>query len=199
MSSTQEQTITDLERDEAVPPHGGYRFCPLCATPLTLAERGGLERTYCPACGFVLYRNPVVGVAIVVLRRGAVLLGRRAGSYAGQWCIPCGYVEWDEDVRLAAEREFEEETGLTVRAGRVVAVHSNFHNPRQHTVGIWFRGRVIGGALQASDDLSEAGFFSLDALPGPLAFPTDRLVLEQLRRERDARRRGRRIGGSAEE
>src|SRR5947209_2865590 len=160
---------------------------------------GGRERAHCPACGFVLYRNPVVGVAIVVLRRGRVLLGRRAGSYAGQWCIPCGYVEWDEDVRLAAEREFEEETGLTVRAGGVVAVHSNFHNPRQHTVGIWFRGRVAGGTLHAGDDLSEAGYFSLDALPEPLAFPTDRLVLEQLRRERDARRRGRRTAGSGEE
>jgi 8-oxo-dGTP diphosphatase len=152
--------------------------------------RGGSVRPTCANCGFVLYRNPIVGVAIVVQRRGTVLLGLRAGSYRDQWCIPCGYVEWDEDIRIAAEREFEEETGLRVRAGRVLAVHSNFHNPAQHTVGIWFRGTVIGGIANASDDLKDVGFFSLDALPEPLAFPTDRLVLEQLRAARDRRALG---------
>jgi 8-oxo-dGTP diphosphatase len=165
-----------------------YRFCPRCAGPLALRERGGRERPSCAACGFVLYSNPVVGVAIVVRRRGAVLLGLRAGSYRDHWCIPCGYVEWDEDVRDAAEREFLEETGLQVRAGRVIAVHSNFHNPAQHTVGIWFAGRVKGGTLCAGDDLRAVAFFSLDALPEPIAFPTDRLVLEHLRQEGESRR-----------
>lgn len=158
-----------------------WRFCPHCAAPLVAIERGGRPRPACRTCSFVLWRNPVVGVAVVVLRNGTVLLGQRAGSYRGQWCIPCGYVEWDEDVRAAAEREFAEETGLRVRAGRVLAVHSNFHNPQQHTVGIWFRGRVLGGQLRPGDDLLDVAFFPLTALPAPLAFPTDRLVLEQLR------------------
>ena len=175
-----------------------YRFCPLCAAPIGSRERGGRPRPVCAACGFVLFRNPVVGVAVVVQRRGAVLLGRRAGTYAGEWCIPCGYVEWDEDVRAAAEREFAEETGLSVRSGRVLAVHSNFHNAAQHTVGIWFRGHVLGGALAAGDDLSEVAFFPLDRPPEPLAFPTDRLVLDQLLRERSLRlsRQARRASGS---
>ena len=158
-----------------------FRFCPRCAAPLAPLERGGRLRPTCAACGYVQYSNPVVGVAIVVRRRGSILLGLRAGSYRDQWCIPCGYVEWDEDVREAAEREFLEETGLQVRAGRVIAVHSNVHNPAQHTVGIWFSGRVRGGRLAPGDDLRDAAYFPLDALPEPLAFPTDRLVLEQLR------------------
>ncbi len=102
---------------------------------------------------------------------------------AGEWCIPCGYIEWGEDIRVAAYRELLEETGLEAKIGSVYAVHSNFHDPDSLTVGIWFRGTVTGGTLQAGDDLDMVDYFPLDALPEPLAFPTDRLVLEQLRQE----------------
>ena len=136
----------------------------------------------CPACGFIHYRNPTVGVAAVIQAKGSILLGRRAPqrSYPGAWCIPCGHVEWDEDIREATYRECLEETGLKVAVGDVLAVHSNFHNPAQHTVGIWFACEIKGGVLQAGDDLDLVDWFPLAHPPQPLAFPTDRLVIEQL-------------------
>ena len=158
-----------------------YRFCPHCANPLEQRQRGGLPRPTCPACGFVHYRNPAVGVAVAVLQDGKILMGRRfRGGYEGYWCIPCGYVEWGEDIRDAARREFLEETGLEVELGEVLAVHSNFHNAQQLTVGIWFNGKVVGGTLEAADDLDAVDYFPVAAPPEPLAFPTDRLVLLQL-------------------
>lgn len=161
-----------------------YRYCPCCGTPFTGQELSGRRRLVCPACQFIFWHNPVVGVAVIVMHADRIVLARRArGVYQGAWCIPCGYVEYDEDVRHAAQREFQEETGLLVEVGAVYAVHSNFHNPASHSVGIWFRGTVLSGTLRPDDDVDQVAYISLHHLPDHLAFPTDRLVLRQLQQE----------------
>ena len=169
----------------ATDPRTLHAFCPRCGRPLAFGRRGGREHPWCTSCGYVRYRNPAVGVAVVV-RDGAgrVLMGRRAtGQYAGLWCIPCGYLEWDEEVRAAARREFREETGLDVAILEVVAVHSNFHDREKQTVGIWFAGDIVGGDLQPDgSELTDVAFADPGS-PPPLAFPTDGLVLLQLARE----------------
>ncbi len=155
-----------------------FNYCPRCGHKL---ESGVKTRPACGACGYIHYRNPAVGVAVVVIADKKILLGRRKGSYHGRWCIPCGYVEWDEEVREAAIREFKEETGLEVAITGICAVHSNCHDRERQTVGIWFFGRVTGGRLKAGDDLWEAAFFPYGKVP-ELAFPTDRTVIEDLKR-----------------
>jgi ADP-ribose pyrophosphatase YjhB (NUDIX family) len=162
-------------------PSGPFRYCPYCGAALDPGLRGD-GRASCTACGFVHFRNPVVGVAVVLVDGGRVLLGQRArGPYAGRWCIPCGYVEWDEDIREAARREMREETGLDVHVGEVVAVHSNFHDEAQHTVGVWFAGEIAGGDLAPVDgEFTDLRYWRPDT-PPPLAFPTDEIVLEGLR------------------
>ncbi len=72
-----------------------------------------------------------------------------------------------------------EETGLIVEVGDVCAVHSNSHDSSSLTVGVWFHGRPVGGALQAGDDLDRVGYFPLRE-PPPLAFPTDATVIAAL-------------------
>jgi len=186
-----------------------FRFCPDCGGPLSRAERQGRLRPVCPACGFVQWRNPVVGVAAVLREEdvvrllgerkvhaaqwdpmwrpdpgaGRLLLVRRAASRRGGWCLPCGYVEYDEEIRSALTREILEETGLSVETGEVLAVHSNFHDPDRQSVGIWFAARPLAGPLAAGDDAEAIGFFP-PGLPPPLAFPTDALVLRSLAGER---------------
>lgn len=155
------------------------RFCSICGQPVK--PYGHTPHWYCEACGRIHYRNPVVGVAVVLVDAGQVLLVRRAtGKYRGKWCIPCGYVEWNEDVRIAAVREVHEETGLDVRLLGVCDVRSNFHDPERQTVGVWFWGQCVGGEIQVGDDVDAAAWYALDRLP-ELAFPTDVALLGDIR------------------
>lgn len=111
---------------------------------------------------------------------GRVLLVRRRARRPHGWCLPCGWVEYDEEIRTALRREMREETGLDVHPGELFAVHSNFHDPGRQSVGIWFRCLPVGGVLQAGDDADRICFVRPDSVEVPLAFPTDRLVLAKL-------------------
>ena len=156
-----------------------FAYCPHCATALEPVVREGVERRRCPACGWVHYRNPTVGVAVVLVEDGQVLLGKRG---SGRWCIPCGHVEFDETIEEAARREMHEETGLVVSLGTVCAVKSNFHDAEHQTVGVWFHGSRVNGTLRAGGDLTEVCFTPLSSPPS-LEFPTDLEVIEQLRQD----------------
>lgn len=158
-----------------------FNFCPKCGGRLNYRQVGERERLMCGECNWIMYENPIVGVAAILRQNGKILLGRRAAtaSYPGLWCIPCGYVEYDEDIRAAVIREFMEETGLTIQPGQVYTVLSNFHNPAVHTVGVWFEAKTVGGLLCPGDDLDQVDYFALDAVP-QLAFPTDRQVIKRL-------------------
>jgi ADP-ribose pyrophosphatase YjhB (NUDIX family) len=161
------------------------RFCSQCGAPVEEHADGAEPVWVCTACGQRHHRRQIVGVAVVVVEGGRILLVQRGyGELAGTWCIPCGHVGWDEDVRAAAVREVEEETGLVVELDTVFDVHSNFHIPDRHSAGIWFAGHRVGGELHAGDDATDAAFFDLDDLPAPLAYETDERVIARLRSER---------------
>jgi ADP-ribose pyrophosphatase YjhB (NUDIX family) len=164
---------------------GEFTFCPHCGTRLETRKAAGKARMACPACDWIHWRNPAVGAAVLIFDdEGRLLLVRRApgATRAGRWSVPAGFVDYGEEIRDAAARELEEETGLIAEIGDVAHVASNFHDPAKLTVGVWFWGKVVSGEAAPGDDADDLGFFSLDDLPD-LAFDTDRELLGRLARE----------------
>ena len=146
--------------------HTGWRFCPRCAQPLTPFA----GRVECGACGFVHYANPVPAVAALVRDdRGRLLLARRAEEpFAGLWDTPGGFVEEGEQPVDALRRELQEETGLTVAVGELVGVFPDAYGDGPEAVEIvnlvW-EAAIVSGEPAPADDVSELGWFALDALP----------------------------------
>ena len=153
-------------------------YCPRCGTEMEEREAAGRVRPVCPGCDFVLYRNPVPGVGVLVeIESGIVMIQRGQPPFVGWWALPSGFIEEDESVEQAAVRECREETGLDVELIELFGVYSFPEGPVQSGIIIFFRARPVGGTLQAGDDAQEAAVFAPDELPEPLAFRTHREVL----------------------
>ncbi len=157
--------------------HCGYRFCPLCGKPLVDAEMDGRRRAVCQdeSCGFIFYQNPVPAAGAIIVQNDQVLLVNRAHPpRIGWWCIPAGFMEWNEHPSQTAVREVGEETGLKIKLSSFFDVYSGNDDPRTNAVLMLYLAEVVGGSMMASDDALEVRFFSLDNLPDKIAFVSHR-------------------------
>lgn len=128
------------------------------------------SRVECESCGFVHYANPIPAVAALVRdERGCLLLARRAEEpYAGLWDTPGGFLEEGEHPVDALRRELEEEAGLTIAVGDFIGVYPDAYGDGPDAVEIvnlvW-EATILSGDPAPADDVSELGWFPLDALP----------------------------------
>ena len=60
-----------------------YKYCPRCATPVTLEDRYGAVRAVCPNCRWIHFFDPKVAAAVLVEHEGRVLLVRASVLRAG--------------------------------------------------------------------------------------------------------------------
>lgn len=156
------------------------RHCPHCAHPLEETFAFDRMRRVCPACGFVHFRAPKVGVSLVVEDNARILLVRRAVEPGkGMWSLPSGFVEFDESPQEAAVRECKEETGLTLSDLVLMEAAHYTDDYRGSGINLVYGSQVASGLLHPGDDASEARFFSRDELPAgqEIAFQGHRVFL----------------------
>ena len=150
-------------------------FCPRCGSRLAPRSDGGRERRACPAggCGFVHYGDHSIGAGAVVVRGDRVLLIERRSGERAWWQIPGGFVESDEAIDRAVEREVLEETGVSASVVEVLGFrHAPSQEPERTASNIYvvFRLDAIAGEPRPDGEESfDAGFFTraeIEAKPG---------------------------------
>ena len=126
---------------------------------------------------------PEVAVGAFVVKDKKVLLVKRNRSPGkGLWAIPGGRVKLGETLQNAAEREVQEETGITIKAGSPVYTFDfietdNQGNTRFHYVIVDLMADYISGQPLAGDDASEARWFASDELNTlPISDSTDKAL-----------------------
>ena len=107
---------------------------------------------------------PRVAVGAVVIHNHCILLVKRGKQPAkGEWAIPGGSVELGETLEAAAEREIYEETGVTIKAGKMIysfdSIVKDGDRTRFHYVILDFEASYVAGDPRAGDDVLEAGWF----------------------------------------
>ena len=173
---------------KTVPAAGEFRYCPYCRADLMQVESGLKLRPTCPECGFIQFANPSPAISIVIYQGENILLGQRRGHPgAGQWAIPSGYVEFEDDFLTTAIREAKEETGLDVHIDSILNVVSSFFSPRFHFLSLYVAAQAVGGSLSAGDDLAAVAWYPLSGPLPELVFQEDRDILAWYR---DNRTRG---------
>lgn len=125
-----------------------------------------VKNLFCNEAG---YQTPKLDTRAAVFKDGKILLVRENN---GKWSLPGGWVDVNVSVGENAVKEVKEESGLDVRAERIIAVQDrNKHNLPVYAYGIckiFVLCSLIGGHFESNIETTGFDYFTLDDLP-PLA------------------------------
>lgn len=129
------------------------------------------------------YPHPAVTTDIVIFtirdKQLKLLLIMRGGEpYKGQWALPGGFVELNEDLESGARRELAEETGVSgVYLEQLYTYGAVNRDPRERVITVAYYALIASDKiiLQAATDAEAVGWFSMAELP-KLAFDHKEIV-----------------------
>ncbi len=85
-----------------------------------------------------------------------------------QFDLPGGGIDLDETIAEGLIREFKEETGLTVKVGKLLAVEDSFftfEGEDAHGILIFYEVEKVGGTLATNDeDAVDVKYLDIDSL-----------------------------------
>ena len=121
-------------------------------------------------CNETGYQTPKLDTRAAVFKDGKILLVHENN---GTWSLPGGWCDVLESVKSNTIKEVKEETGLDVRAVRIIAIQDrNRHNQPVYAYGVckvFVLCELIGGKFEKNIETTEIQYFSYNNLPVNLA------------------------------
>lgn len=130
------------------------------------------------------YPHPAVTTDVVVFtilagRLNLLLVKRANPPYKGDWALPGGFLDIDEDLDTCAARELEEETGVSgVYLEQLYTFGATHRDPRERVISVTYYALVPEHAVatpRAASDAADVGWHAFDELP-ELAFDHDQII-----------------------
>lgn len=116
------------------------------------------------------YQTPKLDTRAAIFRNNKILLVHKNN---GTWSLPGGWCDVLESVKSNTEKEVREETGLNVKAVKIISIQDrNKHNNPVYAYGvckIFVLCEVINGKFVENIETTEIRYFSLQDLPHNLA------------------------------
>ena len=121
-------------------------------------------------CNETGYQTPKLDTRAAIFKDNKILLVRENN---GTWSLPGGWCDVLESIKSNTEKEVKEETGLNVRAIKVIAIQDrNKHNKPIYAYGVckvFVLCDIIDGEFIKNIETTEIEYFALDNIPNNLA------------------------------
>jgi mutator protein MutT len=125
-------------------------------------------------------KRPYIGVAVIVVRQGRVLLGKRINAHgAGTWQFPGGHLEYGETIEACARRELMEEAGLSIGSLRLGPFTNDFFEAeKKHYVTLFVIADQTTGdpVVREPEKCERWDWFPWAQLPRPHFLPIVNLL-----------------------
>jgi len=128
------------------------------------------------------------GIGVMFLKDGKILLGKRHGDPEkadsqlhgeGTWTMPGGKLDFGESFEDAACREVFEETGIKIDKEklRVMSLSNDMVEDAHFiTIGLLLEDFEGEAKVMEPDEITEWKWFSLNELPNPIFFPSEKIL-----------------------
>lgn len=147
-----------------------YKFCPTCKTELVRQLTDRRKLLTCPNCHFIFWNNPKPVVsAILNTPKGILMLQRASQPLKDYWCLPGGFIDFEETPQEAILREVQEEAGVISQVKNLIGVYRIDNDSRGVHIDIIYECEVPD-QVTLSNEHSNYDFFKPDNLPEKVAY-----------------------------
>lgn len=99
------------------------------------------------------------------------------------WCLPGGYINYDETPEEAVKREVSEEIGTDIFIDSLIGVYRIDNDPRGVNIDIIYEGKLKGN-VSLSDEHKKYKFVPLNVLPQKIAYKHREAINDWLEEKR---------------
>lgn len=137
------------------------KYCGRCGNE-TISKHNEHSKL-CPNCNYAIYPKISPAIIVAITKGDKILLAKNALNKANFYSVLAGFVEPGENLEECVVREVKEEAGIDVKN---IKYFGSQPWPFPDSLMVGFTAEYAGGELVLDkNELSDAGWFSVDELP----------------------------------